>query len=116
LRPKKGRPLSTETPGRLRARLSGAGMAIQLFPDYLRATWKSIGSGDTCDRLEGYCMFIGYSRSGHTLVGSLLDAHPEMVIAHELDALKYIMAGFGRRTIFSRGISESASGMPGCSS
>jgi len=46
-------------------------------------------------------MFIGYSRSGHSLVGSLLDAHPEIVISHELDALKYFRAGFGRNRIFS---------------
>lgn len=41
-------------------------------------------------------MFIGYPFSGHSLIGSLLDAHPRMVIAHELDALKYIDAGFRR--------------------
>ncbi|MDY7005077.1 MAG: sulfotransferase domain-containing protein [Cyanobacteriota bacterium] len=43
---------------------------------------------------EKYCMFIGYPRSGHSLVGTLLDAHPNIIIAHELDALKYIKAGF----------------------
>ena len=31
--------------------------------------------------------FIGYSRSRHTLLGSLLDAHPHMVIADETMAL-----------------------------
>ncbi len=39
-------------------------------------------------RLTHYCMFIGYPRSGHSLVGSVLDAHPDCVISHELDALK----------------------------
>lgn len=39
--------------------------------------------------IETYLMFIGYPRSGHTLLGSILDAHPDMVIAHELDALYY---------------------------
>ena len=28
-------------------------------------------------------MFIGYERSGHSLVAALLDAHPNMVIADE---------------------------------
>ena len=46
--------------------------------------------------LESFCMFIGYPFSGHSLIGSLLDAHPSMAIAHELDALKYVDAGFGR--------------------
>lgn len=47
-----------------------------------------------------YCMFVGYPRSGHSLVGSLLDAHPNIVIAQEADALKFVRAGFGRRTIY----------------
>ena len=51
--------------------------------------------------IERYTMFIGYPRSGHTLVGSLLDAHPDIVISHELDALRYLRAGFGRERIFS---------------
>lgn len=52
------------------------------------------------ERVRTYCMFLGYPRSGHSIVGSLLDAHPNMVIAHELDALKYIQAGFNKEQIF----------------
>jgi hypothetical protein len=51
--------------------------------------------------IERYCMFVGYPRSGHTLVGSLLDAHPDVVISHELDVLRYFRAGFGKERIFS---------------
>jgi hypothetical protein len=51
--------------------------------------------------VETYCMFIGYPRSGHSLVGSLLDAHPDAVIAHELDALRYVRGGFRRNQIYS---------------
>lgn len=43
--------------------------------------------------VELYCGFIGCSRSGHSLVGALLDAHPDAVIAHELDAMG--LAGLG---------------------
>jgi len=46
-------------------------------------------------------MFVGYPRSGHSLVGSLLDAHPDAVIAHELDALRYVRAGFSRDQVFA---------------
>ena len=35
------------------------------------------------DDVEAFCVFIGYTRSGHSLVGSILDAHDEAVIAHE---------------------------------
>lgn len=45
-------------------------------------------------------MFVGYPRTGHSLIGSLLDAHPSIVIAHEMDALKFLKHGFSRRQIF----------------
>jgi hypothetical protein len=34
-----------------------------------------------------YVMFIGYAHSGHSLIGALLDAHPNMIISNELHAL-----------------------------
>jgi hypothetical protein len=46
-------------------------------------------------------MFIGYPRSGHSLTGALLNAHPDAVIAHELDTLGYLKRGFSRDQIFS---------------
>lgn len=39
------------------------------------------------------CFFIGYPRSGHSLVGALLDAHPEVVLAHELNFLQAFQKG-----------------------
>jgi hypothetical protein len=51
------------------------------------------------DGVRTLCLFIGYPRSGHSLVGSLLDAHPQMAIAHELDALLYLRRGFQPREI-----------------
>ncbi|EDO31672.1 predicted protein [Nematostella vectensis] len=39
------------------------------------------------DRVQTLLMFIGYPRSGHTLVGSLIDAHPNAIIANELDII-----------------------------
>ena len=37
------------------------------------------GSDDRAlfDDLKTYCMFLGYPRSGHSLIGALLDAHPD---------------------------------------
>lgn len=37
-----------------------------------------------------YVMFIGYPRSGHSLVGETLNAHPNAVICNELHALREI--------------------------
>ena len=63
-------------------------------------------------RVESLCLFIGYPRSGHSLIGALLDAHPNAIIADELDALKYVHAGFRRNQLFYlllRGSRQSAS-------
>lgn len=51
--------------------------------------------------LERFCFFLGYARSGSTLVGALLNAHPEIVIANELDVLRYVEMGTSRNQIFS---------------
>jgi hypothetical protein len=59
------------------------------------------------DQVRTYCTFIGYPRSGHSLIGSLLDAHPEMIIANELDALKYLARGFDREQLYSLLLDES---------
>jgi len=54
-------------------------------------TWKEV---------EKYIMFIGYPRSGHSLVGSLLDAHENAIVAHELDALELVKWGYNREQIY----------------
>ena len=38
--------------------------------------------------IDTYCMFLGYPRSSHTLIGAMLDAHPNMMVAHELNVLE----------------------------
>ncbi len=50
--------------------------------------------------IESFCLFVGYGRSGHTLVASLLDAHPEIVIGIELDVITHIKLGYNRNQIF----------------
>jgi hypothetical protein len=52
-------------------------------------------------QVKYFCMFFGYPGSGHSLVGSLLDAHPNMVIAHELDALDLVQHGFHQGQLFA---------------
>ena len=36
---------------------------------------------------NGFVQFAGWPRSGHSLVGALIDAHPQAAIAHELDSM-----------------------------
>jgi len=55
----------------------------------------------TFDNVDRFVMFVGFPRSSHSLVGSLLDAHPEACIAHEMDVLKYVMANFRNNSFFT---------------
>ncbi len=48
-----------------------------------------------------FCLFLGYPRSGHSLVGALLDAHPHMVVAHEAQALRIMLKGYTVRQMYA---------------
>lgn len=48
-----------------------------------------------------FCLTVGHNKSGASLLGGLLDAHRDAVLADEADALRYVEAGFGRDQLFS---------------
>jgi hypothetical protein len=51
--------------------------------------------------LHAFCLFVGYPKSGHSLVGALLDAHPDMVIARATNPLALVVAdGLSREEVF----------------
>jgi len=50
--------------------------------------------------VQSYCMFIGHTKSGGSMLGSLLDAHPNVILADEADALHLVQRGFTRDQIF----------------
>ncbi|WP_173199701.1 sulfotransferase [Parvularcula mediterranea] len=45
--------------------------------------------------------FVGFPRSGHSLIGALLDAHPNAAIAHELDIMGLVAKGMSAASIRS---------------
>ena len=45
-------------------------------------------SQSAVEGVEKFVFFAGYPRSGHSMIGSVMDAHPNMVIAHECHLLK----------------------------
>ena len=51
-------------------------------------------------QIQGFCLFVGYGRSGHSAIGSVIDAHPHAVISHELNAVKRYFAGVPRDQLF----------------
>ena len=63
-----------------------SGLASQRYPAQL-------------DALTTFCIFIGHTKSGGSLIGSLLDAHPNSILADEEDVLHYVSNGFSLRQI-----------------
>ena len=45
-------------------------------------------SQSTVEGVEKFVVFVGYQRSGHTLIGSVMDAHPNMLISNTLFLLQ----------------------------
>jgi len=73
-----------------------------IFPyDFIRGNILSRTFKWDFNQIEAFCIFVGYPRSGHSLVGSLLDAHPDIVISHEMDVLRYLRYGFSKKQILS---------------
>jgi hypothetical protein len=81
---------------------------VRTLPGFRRYPALYVGSAVRARRhradfatVSTYLLFIGHPRSGHSLVGSLLDAHPDAVVSHELDALKYVALGYRRSQLFT---------------
>ena len=69
----------------------------------LHREWRRVQSAIGSRRIRSelaavatYGVFLGHSRSGHSIVGALLDAHPQIAVSDELDALALVSAGFRR--------------------
>jgi hypothetical protein len=53
------------------------------------------------DKLKVFCLFVGYSRSGSSAVGAMLDSHPNAIIVHEAKAVYRVFdQGFDRQRLF----------------
>ena len=66
-------------------------------PLFLRSLVWSFRDRNLVSNVRTYCMFIGYPRSGHTLVAALLDAHPDMVVCTGGRALGLLRRASWRR-------------------
>lgn len=80
--------------------IDGSQRALRTRRQYRDSRRNAARYAEHYDEIEAFCLFIGYPRSGHSLVGSLLDAHPEMAIAHECDAARYVDKGFSREQLY----------------
>jgi hypothetical protein len=56
---------------------------------------------DLAQDVETICLFIGHVKSGGSLLGAMIDAHPDALIADEVDALDHLAAGFSRAELLA---------------
>lgn len=78
------------------------GMLQDVWSAWLRRRMAGTFAG-----VERFCLFVGYPRSGHSLIGALLNAHRDAVVAHELDVPPLILAGCSRDELYARIIARS---------
>lgn len=79
---------------------------VNLYQHQIKAPVYEKKYREAFKKVPVYCFFIGYPRSGHTLIGSLLNAHPEVLISHELHVLDLIDRGASRNKIFAKIIAQ----------
>jgi hypothetical protein len=65
----------------------------QLRKSLPRRTYREARRAVGLEQRELFCLFIGYPRSGHSLLGSLIDAHPDAAIAQGVNVLLAIAGG-----------------------
>ena len=60
----------------------GNGSRVRVVPSL-----KSLSAKDVND-VETFLFFIGYPRSGHSILASMIDAHPNAIVAHEFNVFR----------------------------
>ncbi len=67
---------------------------------YLSTQLATLQAKQVFQDIKTYAMFVGHGMSGHSIIGTLLDAHPNIIFPDEVDVLKYIAAGFRKNQVF----------------
>lgn len=67
--------------------------------DYITSAIQGYINDKKYKDVKSLCLFVGYARSGHTLVASLLDAHPNIVISIEWNLLLHLKLGYTKNQL-----------------
>ena len=79
---------------------SQAYRSILMQYNYVSSYYQSLTNPSAFKDVKTFGLFIGHNKSGTSLIGSLLDAHPNVILADEVNALAYVSAGFKRDQIY----------------
>jgi sulfotransferase family protein len=80
-----------------RIRESTYELLLDALTAYVRRRYR-----DDFTRIERFCLFVGYPRSGHSIVGAMVNAHRDAVISHELNVSPLILDGCTREELYAR--------------
>jgi hypothetical protein len=72
---------------------------LDLARRYVLSRYHTTRNRSRYRRVRTVCLEIGHMKSGGTMLGALLDAHPRVAFADETDAVRYFAAGFRREQI-----------------
>ena len=84
----------------LRETLNSHFFKIHFFLDYFKSLILGSLFKKKFKKIHTFVMFIGYPRSGHSIIGALLDAHPNVTISMEWNVLFHLKFGYNRNMIF----------------
>lgn len=68
---------------------------------FLRSAIDAHGNRKLWDQIETWCLFLGYPRSGGTLLEGLLNAHRHAMICHELHVMDFYRRGYREEQLYS---------------
>ena len=79
---------------------NGAIRSIGTARRYVATAGSALRPASDFAGVQTFVLFIGHVKSGGTMLGALLDAHRNAVVADEADVLRYVAAGFGQQQIY----------------
>jgi hypothetical protein len=73
---------------------------LRLAKNRVSTRIASIQNPDMFKDVRTFVFFIGHNKSGTSMIGSLLDAHPNAILSDEVGALDLLNSGFDRDQVF----------------
>ena len=73
---------------------------LKLAKNRVSTRIASVQYPDMFKDVRTFVFFIGHNKSGTSMVGSLLDAHPNAILSDEVGALDLLNSGFDRDQVF----------------
>jgi hypothetical protein len=67
----------------------------------LEAELLRLRGGVRTTEARSFVQFLGFPRSGHSLIGGLLGLHPKALVSHELDACGLVLKGMPARCVYN---------------